>query len=150
MAVPYHVAATALKTIIDGEFTDLNLLATHDCLHESLGTNGLVVGISPDDEQALPNDYNTAVITILVQWYDMWQKMVDPTQSVDPFDITAKADRFKRAVESFSATNAGTSEIWYFNVPLIRYPRDPTGNKTRFEAVIRAYGDNTAGTVPAA
>jgi hypothetical protein len=149
MTVPYHFAATALKTIIDNEFTDLSVNAVHDRLHESLGFDGLVVGISPEDETPLANDYNTNAILITVQWYDFWDKQIDPTQTVDPFDITTKADRFRRAVRSYQASNPGSTEVWYFNVMTIRYLNDPTGNKTRFEATVRAFGDNpTAVSIP--
>lgn len=143
MPVPYHVAATAIKSIIDGEFTDRQVTAVHDKLHESLGTKRCEVGISPLREAPQPGNEVVGHIFIFVQWYDLWEKEIDPEQRVNPFNVTEMADRFRRAVERYSATNPGTTEVWYFKVTNIEYPDDPTGNKTRFEATIQAYGQNT-------
>lgn len=140
---PYHQAATSLKTIIDSEFSDLGVSAQQDRLHEALGFDGLAVGISPEDETPMASDYNTMQITLFVQWYDKWDKKIDPKQAVDPFDITTKGDRFRRACKTYQQANPGTTQVWYFNVVSIRYPNDPTGNKTRFEATVRAFGDNS-------
>ena len=38
----------------------------------------------------------------------------------------------------------GTTTLWYMTVTSVDYPKDPTGNKSRFEATVRAYGQNTA------
>jgi hypothetical protein len=141
MAAPYHIAATALKQIIDTEFADLGVNTVHDRAHESLGTGERVVAISPNSEAPMPNAEVTLLGEILVQWYDHWDKEIDPTQQVDPFTITGYADRFRRRVESTTA--AATTEVWYFKVLRIDYVNDPTGNKTRFHALVRAYGDNT-------
>lgn len=142
MAVPYHIAATALKQIIDTEFVDLAINTIHDYAHESLGGNGdAVVALSPNFEQAAPGQEVRLDQDILIQWYGHWDKEIDPTQQVDPFEITAIADRLRRKIESTTAT--ATSEVWYFKVLRIDYIKDPTGNKTRFHATIRAFGDNT-------
>lgn len=141
--VPYHTAATALKTIIDTEFTDRSVAAQHDKLHESLGYERLDVGISPIEESPMTGNEVTNQLLILVQWYDLWEKLVDNTQQVNPFPITDIADRFRRAIRRQQASAAGSSEVWFFKVIRINYPDDPTGNKTRFEATILAYGNNT-------
>jgi hypothetical protein len=62
---------------------------------------------------------------------------------VNPFPITDMADRLRRAVESAAASVTGTPEVWYFKVDATEYPDDPTGNKTRFEMTVTAFGDNT-------
>lgn len=143
MPVPYHVAATALKSIIDAEFTDRSLTAIHDKLHESLGYRRAEVGVSPVREAPMPGNEVVGLMYILVQWYDLWDKEINNEQQVNPFPITEMADRFRRAVERYSATTPGSTEVWYFKVTEINYPDDPTGNKTRFEATVQAYGQNT-------
>ena len=141
--VPYHTAATALKTIIDTEFPDRAVAAQHDKLHESLGYDKLDVGISPIEEAPMPTNEVTNQLLIFVQWYDVWEKLVDNAQQVNPFPITDMADRFRRAVRRQQATADGSDEVWFFKVLRIQYPDDPTGNKTRFEATILVYGNNT-------
>lgn len=143
MPVPYHVAATALKTIIDTEFASRGISALHDKLHESLGHRRAEVGISPTREAPQPNNEVVGHIFILVQWYDLWDQEINPEQQVNPFPITEMADRFRRAVERHDATTPGSSEVWYFRVTEVTYPDDPTGNKTRFEATVQAFGNNT-------
>jgi hypothetical protein len=144
MAVPYHTVATALKTILDGEFTDLTITAVHDKIHESLGYRRVEVGISPVRESATTGREIQMTSTVLIQWYDLWDKEIDNEQVVNPFLITERADRLRRAIETASAAIAGTPEIWYFKVDNTEYPDDPTGNKSRFEMTVTAYGDNTA------
>lgn len=144
MAVPYHIVATALKQTIDTEFVDLPVAAIHDKLHESLGYKGRVVGISPIRIVPTTGREIQQEISVFVQWYDYWEKDIDNEMAVDPGSITEYADRFQRAVERYSASASGTPEVWYFKVTSIEFPDDPTGNKTRFEANVVAYGDNTA------
>jgi hypothetical protein len=141
---PYAVAAEGVKAIIDAEFAPEQIVANHDKLHESLGLEGIEVGISPTDQ--IPMGGNALVLDtgIFVQFYGLWEKMVDPTQQVDPRLVTGWADRFRRAVEGTQANAAGSSEVWYYEVIRVEYPDDPTGNKSRFHAWVRARGDNTA------
>ena len=142
MTVPYHAIADALKQIIDGEFADLGIVAQHDELHEALGLNKPAVGIAPLYDQPRTSDYNVREHYLHVQFFNTWQKMVDPTQSVNPFTITEMSHRFLRAVKAFNRGDVNITEAWYFLVERIDYPRDPTGNKTRFVATIRALGNN--------
>lgn len=141
---PYAVAAEGLKAIIDVEFADELIVATHDKLHESMGLEGIEVGISPTDQVPLSSNANVLDTGLFVQFYGLWEKMVDPTQQVDPRLVTGWADRFRRRVESTQAGAAGSSEVWYYEVLRVEYPDDPTGNKSRFNAYVRARGDNTA------
>lgn len=141
MAVPFHTIFNSLKTIIEAEFTDRSVTVVPDKLHPALGTERLEVGLSPVREVAMSGNEITLVSTVLLQWYDLWDKEVDPGQMVSPFPITELADRLRRAINA--AGNTGTSDVWYYKVTDISYDDDPTGNKTRFEATILAYGDNT-------
>jgi hypothetical protein len=142
MAVPYHTLATYLKTIIDTEFADLGVVAQHDELHEALGLNGPVVGIAPDFDTPRSDDLNIREHRLHVQFFNQWTKAVDPAQAVSPFTITELSDRFLRAVYAANRGDIDLPEAWYFYVERCEYPRDPTGNKTRFIAYITAYGNN--------
>lgn len=139
---PYEQVAVALKTIIDTEFAPENVTAIHDRLHESLGTDAVWVGISPEGWRPKARDRNSLETFVLVQYYDLWDKEIDPTQQVNPILITNKASRFMRAVQSQQASDAGTADLWYFDVESVDFPNDPTGNKTRFHVIIRAHGQN--------
>lgn len=144
MADAYSIAAAAIKAVIDLEFQPEGFAAGHDKLHESLGTDGTAIGISP--VRWLPNarNRNEQWTFIFVQFYDVWTKAIDPTQAVDPRRITTFADRFQAAVESQQATDTGSGDVWWFDVEEVNFPDDPTGNKTRFEATLRARGNNHA------
>ncbi|MBA3240087.1 MAG: hypothetical protein H0T60_02580 [Acidobacteria bacterium] len=145
MASGYEEAATALKGIIDGAFTVEGLTANHDKLHESLGYRRPELGISPLREDPLSGNMAVSTHHLFVQFYDSWDKKVDNEQQVNPFRIVQFAERFKVALQNQQHPfSGGTDRLWYFDVESITYPDDPTGNKTRFEATIRAFGRNSA------
>lgn len=139
---PYAIAATAVKAIIDAEFEDEQYSAIHDDLHESLGTKRTEIGISPTRWAPMPRNANVRETFLQVQFYDRWDKQINPEQQVNPTRITGFAARFEEAVQRQQATDPGSGDVWNFDVLEIRFPRDPTGNKTRFEATIRARGNN--------
>lgn len=139
---PYVIAATALKTIIDTKFSADGLVAVHDHLHESVGWDGNYVGISPDLERPETGSMAALGVYLKVQFYMKWEKQIDPFQKVDPFPIARLAQRFREGCRDSSLTYSG--EFWFFQVLNITYPHDPTGNKTRFEASIKAWGNNAA------
>lgn len=139
---PYAVAAEAMKQIIDGEFNDLGIVAIHDELHEALGNDGPVVGIAPD--RIVPMAGNRAALhtDFHVQWFEFWEKEIDPTLEVDPRLITAIHNRLLRAVQRAAVTV--NNDHWFFQWQGSEFPRDPVGNKTRFVASFRAWADNSA------
>ena len=141
---PYTVAANALAAIIDAEFTDLGVVTQHDNLHESLGYMGTVVGVAPESERPQPSDAVVNEILIRVKFYGMFIKDVDNQQSVDPRVAANWAERFRRAVQAYNEGANGTTIVWYLTVQGVEYPKDPTGNKSRFEAVVLARGQNTS------
>lgn len=144
MTDAYATASAGLIAIIDTEFSSELITARNDKLHESRGWEGVEVGVSPIRQ--VPSARNELVLEtfMLVQFYGVWDKQIDPTQQVDPLLITSYADRFRTRCESVQATTPGTSEVWFFSVQGIEFPDDPTGNKTRFEAIVKSWGDNTA------
>jgi hypothetical protein len=144
MASAYEITATALKAVIDGEFSTEGYTAVHDRLHESLGWKRTEIGISPESQAPMSGNASVMDTIVLIQFYDRWDKEVDPEQQVNPFRITGYADRLARAIETQQAGFAGSTEVWYFEPLSIAYPNDPTGNKTRFHMIVRAKGDNVA------
>lgn len=139
---PYLTAAAAIKDIIDTEFAAERITAIHDAIHESLGSDRVTVGIAPSVEQPLPGNGAVNVFTLEIRFYDLWDKEIDPEQTVNPTKITGYANRLKRALSQ--TQYAGDAEVWYFNWVRTDYPNDPTGNKTRFHMTVSAYGDNTS------
>ncbi len=137
----YAVTANALAALITVEFAVELIVPIHDHMHESRGWQGIEVAISPINQKAIGASMET---NLLVQFYDLWDKQIDPLQQVDPRRITGFADRFRRKVESTQNGSLGTTDVWYFEVVDVWYPHDPTGNKTRFEAEVLGRGDNTA------
>lgn len=137
----YEVAATGIKAILDTEFSPEGFKAKHDCLHESLGTRRVEVGISPIRIAQLPNNASVEATFILIQFYGMWKKEVDPEMQVNPFKITGYAARLARALEVQQAQDPASNEVWFFTVIGTDFPRDPSGNKSRFEMTVRAVGD---------
>jgi hypothetical protein len=142
MASPYAQAADRLKTIIDAEFAPETYTAIHDNLHPAVGQEGTRIGIAPEAEEARPGRAIENDISITVKFYRRWDAQVDENKKVDPRVISEFAERFRAAIRDNN--EVGTDSLWYFNLVRIRYPRDPTGNVTRFEADIIAYGTNSA------
>lgn len=141
---PYAEAANAVAAILNAEFTDLGIVTQHDNLHESLGYMGTVVGVAPEHERPQASDAVVQEIVLRVKFYGMFVKDVDNQQSVDPRVAAEWAERFRRAVQSYNAGTPGTTLVWYLTVQGVDYPKDPTGNKSRFEALVLARGQNSA------
>jgi hypothetical protein len=142
MASPYAQVADALKAIIDTEFAPETYTALHDNLHPAVGQEGTRIGIAPEVEEGRAGRTIQNDISITVKFYRRWDAQVDENKKVDPRVITEFAERFRQAIRDNN--QIGTDSAWYFNLVRIRYPNDPTGNKTRFEADLVAYGTNSA------
>lgn len=143
MSSAYSQAADVLKIILDATYAPEGIVAEHDDIHESLGWNGPRVGINPETRGDVVRPNMLVQETwIEVKFYGMWRKEITPETAVDPREITELAERFRRAIEASNAPS--TSSLWYFNLVQISYPRDPNGNRSRFVALIRAYGNNAS------
>lgn len=142
MPSPYAQAAEALEAIINAEFALEGLTAIHDNLHPAVGMEGTRIGIAPEEDAPRAGNMIQTDIAITVKFYRRWDPDIDPLKKVDPRPITEFAERFKKALRAHSAP--GNDALWYFNLIRIRFPNDPVGNKTRFEADLVAYGSNSA------
>lgn len=138
----YAEIADALKVIIDAEFAPESYTATHDNLHPAVGLEGARIGIAPEEESPASGNMLQQNTIITVKFYRRWDSDVDPTKKVDPRVIARFAERLRIALRE--ANKVSTGQVWYFNLMRVRYPNDPTGNKTRFEADITVYGNNQA------
>lgn len=139
---PYLIISTALKQILDAEFAPA--VAVHDNLHESLGYQRAEIGIAPLRDVPRSSSMIMQETWVEVKYYDLWDPQINNEQSVNPQIITAKAHRFREALRTEQVTFEGSPDVWFFDLTNIEYPNDPTGNKTRFVATIRAFGDNAA------
>lgn len=139
---PFPTIAAAIIAAFDAEFAAEGFTMIPDRLHESLGRRRVAVGISPDEDT--PNMRNRLAEEhyVTVQFYGLWDERIDPETQINPTTITGYANRLKDALRVAQENTAGTGSMWYFDVDRTRYPNDPTGNKTRFEMTIRAWGNN--------
>lgn len=143
MADAYTDAANALKSVIEAVYSDVpNIQVMHDELHEALGTDGPVVGIAPLREVPVAGNRTTQLTYIHVQFFNDWEKEIDPTQEVDPRIITQLHARLMDALRTVTVTVGDIP--WYYQWEGTEYPRDPTGNKTRFETTLRAWSANAS------
>lgn len=143
MTSSYTQASEVLKQIIDATYAAEGYVAIHDDIHEALGRNGVRIGINPADQGDVVGANALVQETwIEVKFYGQWRDEITPETVVDPRIITEFAERFRRSIK---ASNAPASDVlWYFNLRQISYPRDPTGNRTRFVARLQAYGNNAS------
>jgi hypothetical protein len=139
---PFEVAATGIITAFNAEFQPEGFVMVPDKLHESRGKRRVDVAVSPLRDTLMANNSVVQETYLFVQFYDIWDERIDPDTQVNPFAITSYAERFRQAVQRSQVEYEGSSQVWYFDVQSIEYPDDPTSNKTRFEAQVRAYGNN--------
>lgn len=138
---PETVAREALQAVLEDVYAAEQFPVKDDYLDESLGEKGTVIAVSV--ERAVPRPGNTLVneIQLKVQFYGKWVKKADPYQTVSGAPIEDRAHRFRTALRT---RDPRTDDVWYFSLDRIEYPRDPTGNKTRYEAYVTATGNNSA------
>lgn len=129
-----------LITLLNTTFAAEGLTALDDKLYPSLGYEGPTAGVFPIRETPMPQNRLVDSIEVGIQVYNVWEKDVDDYQTVDPTLIEGWAGRFKQALRG--QMTPATDKVWYFELVGLDYPDDPTGNKTRFEAVVRAFGQN--------
>lgn len=140
---PFETAALAVMQVFNDEFTPEQFVMIPDKLHESLGRNSVTAGIAPTEDITKVDNANVQETWLEVRLYDLWTDEVDPETQINPFKITAYAERLRNALRVTKATDVGTGDVWYFDVRRTQYPDDPTGNKSRFHMTIRAFGNNS-------
>lgn len=141
----YEDIALTLKDIIEEEFSAEGFTVILDNLHESLGRKRVDIGIAPVEDVVMPSNNIVQHTTVEVRFFDLWKQEISPETLVNPSRIAGFAERFRKAIrESDGRTDPATGQTWFFQLVRIGYPNDPTGNKTRFVATIRGWGNNNA------
>lgn len=136
----FELVATAIKSIFESEFAAEGFKMQFDNLHEALGRDRVAVGIAPIEERANMRDRLMQETWIEVKFLGLWTDEISPDTVVNPTKITEYAERFRSSLGAAAVTASG--QMWYFDVDRVQYPNDPTGNKSRFVATIRAFGNN--------
>lgn len=139
---PFEAVATAIIAVFNAEFAPEGFTMIPDNLHESLGRTRVAVGVAPVED--IVNQANNVLQETFaeVRFMGLWKQEIKPDTQVNPFTVTAYAERFRDAIRRTKATDPGTGQVWYFDVRRVWYPNDPTGNKTRFYMTLRAFGNN--------
>jgi hypothetical protein len=141
---PFEAAAAAAITVFNTEFAAEQFVMIPDELHESLGRYSVAAGISPVEDIVRESNAVVQETWMEASLFDLWTQEISPDTVVDPFVIAGYAERYREALRVSNATDPGTGQVWFFEVRRTRYPRDPTGNKTRFVMTIKAWGNNAA------
>jgi len=139
---PSTEARLALQAIILAEFSAENYPVASGFLHGAVGLKGTQIGLSPVSENPWSRDSNVLIISILVQFYGRWkdEAIVSPEIRIDPITIETFAERFRR---SLKGQDQHLDNSWYFTITNLTYPLDPMGQKTRFEATVTSYANNS-------
>lgn len=140
---PFEAVATAVIAVFEATFASEQFQMIPDELHESLGRDRVSVGIAPTEDTRLNGNSLVQETWVEVKFYDLWTQEISPETVVNPYKIAAYAERLRHALGVASASDPGTGQVWYFDVVKTSYPRDPTGNKSRFVMTIRAFGNNS-------
>lgn len=143
MSAPETEIANRIKTVLDAEFTPEGFVTEHTKLLRAAGRDGRDrLATSPNEAVEAPRVVVQLDVEYLIQLYLGFPDDPDEDRTVDPNVIVGYGDRIRRA---FGPNSTGTtSDMWGLRVEGIEYPDDPTGHKTRLEATIIGYADNTA------
>lgn len=143
MTAPETLLATRIKQVLDAEFAPQSFVTEHTKLLRAAGRDGKTrLATSPNDANEHPRVVVQLDVEYLIQLYLGFDDDPDETRTVDPTVIVGYGDRIRRAFGPNSSGN--TSDLWGLRVTTITYPDDPTGHKTRLEAIVVGYADNTA------
>jgi len=131
-----------IKSVVEAEFAAEGWTVEDTKLLRAHGKDGLRVGVSPVRSREDPKIVVQLNVETLLQVYLPFDWEPDDTKTVDPAQIEGYGQRIR---DAFRTQSSGTtSQFWGLRVSSIDYPDDPTGNKTRLEATILGYADNTA------
>jgi hypothetical protein len=77
---------------------------------------------------------------VLVQVFGLWEKEVDNEKVIDPAPVEALARAFAREIQA--RQTGALPELWYIELERVGFPNDPTGQKTRFDAIVMGRAEN--------
>lgn len=143
MAAPETLLRQRVAALIEDEFALDSGTVKNDKLPRAAGKDGAdEIATSPENAYPHQGNWTQLVVRARVQFYMGYDATPDEYISVDPAIIEAKGDQFRRALEGNQSGNS--PDFWYLNLISLDYPDDPTGNKTRFEAVVEGRCNNPA------
>lgn len=136
ITAPETTARNALIAHLEEVFSSEKFPVLSDKLHGSVGYTGTQIGVYPLRATPWRSDVYVLDVELVVQFYGEYNLEVDPTQTVDPTTVEECAERFRRSMRE--NLDPGTDEVWYFQLKDLKYTPDPTGNISRFDAVLVA------------
>lgn len=141
MAAPETTAKQGLMAVLAAAYPNDGFPIKDDHLHESLGHKGTIIGVSVERTVTNPANNTVSDIELKVQFYGKYEKKINPEQVVSGTPIETRAEAFRKALR---VGDPNTDAVWYYSLTRVEFPKDPTGNKTRYEAFVTAKGNNTA------
>lgn len=132
-----------VKAIADTAFTPAGLPPVeYDKLLRAAGKDGAAkLAIYPEGAQPARQQRITLVVPVVLQVFLAYAAEPDENLVVNPLTIVDLAESFRQGFGPASVEPA-TGEAWFLRLQGVRYPDDPTGNKSRFEALIEGVGTN--------
>lgn len=107
-------------------------------LATSVGADGVYVSVVADGWTELPRDANRREITLQATLHDHYgDELHDGSSNASASVVEGYADRLVAALKAIR-----TDTAWYIRVRRIEFFNDPTGERTRFRAVVSGWDDN--------
>lgn len=147
MSAPETDIRAYVKTVVEDEFSTEGFTVEDTKLLRAAGMDGRDrVATSPviareNDRVAIRLD-----VEVTLQMYLAWEAEPDENRTVDPTVIEGYGDRLRTTLAP--SADMATGNLWGLRVTEITYPDDPNGQKTRLEAKIEGFADNTAALGP--
>ncbi len=142
VTAPETAAIDAIKAMLDAEFEADEIEFVPDRMHGSMARNGSRGAIYPDASEEMLNQGLVENTTIKIQLFHRWNPKVDPEMTVDPRLIANDAERIRRTLQQANFTPS--EHIWFYRVPKVEYPPDPTGNITRTLVTVLVSAQNSS------
>lgn len=141
MAAIETVAVDRVIAVVNAAYTAEGWTAQPDKLLQAAGRDGTTrLAVYQEDTSAVPNRRELLGVRLVFQLYMGFNPEPDEHLQIDPRIVGELAARFRD--EYVPTQPAGDDDLYYFRVDRISYPDDPTGNKTRAEVFITAFGPN--------
>lgn len=132
-----------VKEVVEAEFTPEGFTVEDDKLGRSAGMDGRNrLATSPEAAEEDPRNVQMLVVPVTLQIYLAYDATPDSDIAVDPSVIEGYGGRLRSAFRT--ASSGATNDLWFLRLRRIDYPDDPTGNKSRLEALIEGRAENAA------
>jgi hypothetical protein len=147
MASLSELTMDRVKEIVEATFVAADWTVEYDKLPRAAGHEGTDrLAVYPEAEREKPGQVEVLIAPVVLQIYPAYVADIDEHQQVDPRIIVRVGEELRDAFQN--ASGGVSSDLWFLRLLRIEYPDDPTGNRSRLEAYIEGYGNNSAG-IPA-